>query len=313
MTTPPWASRPAVRPDSGLPSTSTRTWRGKIPGRGEHEVHVGRLEADLDRCTRGGRRRRAPVLAAHTPAAPERELVEIRHRNAGVAVHAGHELGEEPLSAYWVEVCLRGREARRGHDRLRGHRRGKTGHAGLAQKRPKGSLALGVVALAELGVADLTVRVDQILRGPVLIAPGVPGAVAVVLHDGVAQAVGRDRLGDVPGVLLERELRRLDADDVEAIAMVGRVEALEERQRPDAVDARVRPEIDEHDAAMEAMDGERPAAGRVEPSLGVGERRRRPEAREVARGTRARELRTAGATRRGATGRRASSRARGSG
>ncbi|MDQ6779293.1 MAG: hypothetical protein M3071_24405, partial [Actinomycetota bacterium] len=90
---------------------------------------------------------------------------------------------------------------------------------------------------------DLAARVDQVLGRPVLVLVGVPGPVVVVLGDGIADRLGLDRLLTVARLLLEGELRRLDADDLEAVGMVGGVQRLQERQRPDAVDACVGPEV----------------------------------------------------------------------
>ena len=64
--------------------------------------------------------------------------------------------------------------------------------------------------------------------------------------------------------------------------MVGGIEALEERERADAVDARVGPEIHEHDMAPELFERERAPAGSVEPALGVGELGRRAQLGQVA-------------------------------
>ena len=89
--------------------------------------------------------------------------------------------------------------------------------AGFGEQRPDRRFGLVVVALAEARVAHLAVGVDQVVGGPVLVAVGVPGAHVVVLDDRVAQPELRDRVGDVAGVLLERELGRLDADDRQAV------------------------------------------------------------------------------------------------
>ena len=58
---------------------------------------------------------------------------------------------------------------------------------------------------------------------------------------------------DVAGVALERELGRVHADDDQAVAAVARVPGLEVGQRAQAVDARVGPEVDEHDLAAQRL------------------------------------------------------------
>ena len=133
-----------------------------------------------------------------------------------------------------------------------GHRRRQVAGAGLVEQLADRRLVLLVVALAELGVADLAVGVDQVLGRPVLVLVGVPGPVAVVLDDRVARARRTGSPADVAGLLLEGELGRLDADDVQPVAVVGGVQALEERQRADAVDAGVGPEVDQHHVAAQA-------------------------------------------------------------
>src|SRR5438067_2521575 len=112
--------------------------------------------------------------------------------------------------------------------------------------------------------------VDQVLRGPVLVAEGVPGRVVVVLDDGVADAVVRDPGGDVRGTALKRELGRVDADDRQPVAAVPLVPRLHVGERPQAVDAGIGPEVDQHDAPTRAQPREpEPAATRcVEPALG---------------------------------------------
>ena len=60
-----------------------------------------------------------------------------------------------------------------------------------------------------------------------------------------------DRPLDVAGVVLERELRRVDADDDEPVVAVLLVPGLEIGQRAQAVDAGVGPEVDQHDLAAQ--------------------------------------------------------------
>ena len=90
----------------------------------------------------------------------------------------------------------------------------------LPEQGPNGPFGLGVVTLAEVRVADVALRVDEVVRRPVLVAPCVPGRQVVVLDDRVGQVVLPDRILDVRRVLLEGELRRVNADDGEAISPV---------------------------------------------------------------------------------------------
>ncbi len=155
---------------------------------------------------------------------------------------------------------------------LAAHRRARFG-----EQRSDRRFGLGVVALARGGVADVSFGVDQIVGGPVLVRVRVPGAHFVVLHHGVAQAKLVDRVLYVRGLLLEGELRRLHADDVEAVFAVGGVPRLQVGKGPDAVDAGVGPEVHEHHMSTQPAQAERVIARRVEPVLGVLEFGRRAE------------------------------------
>ena len=90
--------------------------------------------------------------------------------------------------------------------------------AALAQQEPDVVLGAGVGALAEMGVADVAVSVDQVVGRPVLVPPRVPGAVVVVDRDRVGDAVLLHRPLHVSDDVLERELGRVHPDDHEAVA-----------------------------------------------------------------------------------------------
>src|SRR5205823_10781243 len=85
------------------------------------------------------------------------------------------------------------------------------------------------------------------------------------------------RLADVRDHMLERELRRVDADDLEAVLVVRGVPRIQVRQRAEAVDARVGPEVDEDNLAAELLRRQRL---RVDPGGDPGEVRRLPEVLE---------------------------------
>ncbi len=69
---------------------------------------------------------------------------------------------------------------------------------------------------------------------------------------------------DVVGLPLEGELRRVHPDDHEAVVTVRLVPGRHVRQRPQAVDAGVRPEVDDHDLAAKLLHRQRL---RVDPAL----------------------------------------------
>ena len=146
--------------------------------------------------------------------------------------------------------------------------------AGLGEEAPDRVLRLGVGPLAEVHEPHPTLGVDQVVGRPVLVVVRVPGRGVVVLHHGIGEAEVADRLLHVRGLLLERELGRVDADHGEPVLVVLLVPGLDVGQRADAVDAGVGPEVDEHDLPPELVEAQRLVAGGVEPVLGAGEVRR---------------------------------------
>ena len=88
---------------------------------------------------------------------------------------------------------------------------------GGAQELADQRLGPGVVALAEVDVPDVALGVDEVVGRPVLVVVGVPGPVVVVDGDRVVDAEGGGLRPDVGDDVLEGELRRVDADDDEAV------------------------------------------------------------------------------------------------
>ena len=151
-----------------------------------------------------------------------------------------------------------------------------------AEERADVLLARPVVALAEVVVADVSRAVDQVLGRPVGVGVVVPGAVVVVLDDRVVDPESLHGGADVRGDVLEGELRRVDADDHEPVAVVVAVPGLEVRQRAQAVDARVGPEVDQDDLPAKLAERQRrrvePPAARVERRSLAVDRQRGPRA-----------------------------------
>src|SRR5207245_1696435 len=87
------------------------------------------------------------------------------------------------------------------------------------------------------------------------------------------------RRGDVVGDSLEPELRRVDPDDLQSGRAIVLPPGLQMRERPQAVDAGIRPEVDQHDFAPELLDRER---FRIEPVSDPREARRGAEVGELA-------------------------------
>jgi len=93
----------------------------------------------------------------------------------------------------------------------------------------------------------------------------VPRLVAVVECDGPRHVQVVRRLPHVAEHVLERELRCVHADDLQAVLVVGGVPRAQVRERPQAIDARVRPEVDEYDLAAQQRERLRALFGRVQP------------------------------------------------
>ena len=98
-----------------------------------------------------------------------------------------------------------------------------------------------------MGVTDRAVLVDKVLGWPVLVLEGAPGLVVVVLRYRVLQVVVVPCHDDVLRQLLELELRRVYAQDHEPLVGILVVPLLYIGECPDAVDARIGPEVDQHD------------------------------------------------------------------
>ena len=91
---------------------------------------------------------------------------------------------------------------------------------GIGEQLADQPFGRGVVALAEVDVADVAGGVDQVVGRPVLVAVGVPRVVVVVDGDRVLDAeIGR-LAAHVGDDVLEGELRRVHADHHQAVVGV---------------------------------------------------------------------------------------------
>ena len=149
-------------------------------------------------------------------------------------------------------------------------------------------------------------RIDQVVRGPVVVAIRGPGIEVVVDGDRIVDPQVPRRILHVGDDVLEGELRRGHADHDETVLLVVVVPTLHVGQRPLAVDARVRPEVHQHDLAAQALQAEGLVARCVEPCRDPGEVRRVPQVGQVGlvRHERCRLLRGARRRRRGGGSRR---------
>src|SRR6185437_16839831 len=98
----------------------------------------------------------------------------------------------------------------------------------------------------------------------------VPNGIAVVDGDRIRDAEARNGAPDVADIALEGELRVMHADYDQAVVLVLFGPRLDVRQRAQTVDARVCPDIEQHDLAAQRLRVERL---RVEPLHRALERR----------------------------------------
>lgn len=112
------------------------------------------------------------------------------------------------------------------------------------------------MALAEVVIANAPLAVDEVVRWPVFIVEGLPNLVVAVDGDGIVDLQVANRFLHVGALLLERELRGMHADHNQTGILVFRGPSFHVRQRAQAVDAGVRPEIDQHNFAAEGIAGQ---------------------------------------------------------
>jgi hypothetical protein len=118
-------------------------------------------------------------------------------------------------------------------------------------------------------MAHAPLCVDEIEGRPIVVAEAAPDRIVVVDRDRIRQLHHLHGTTNVVGVVLERELGRVHADDDEPLIPVFLGPGAHIGNRAQPVDAGVSPEIDEHDLAAQARGGQRLG---VEPRGGATQR-----------------------------------------
>src|SRR5207249_5448069 len=151
--------------------------------------------------------------------------------------------------------------------------------ARISEELPDDHLRSLVVAFAETVMPDLTLRVDEVEGGPVVVGEGTPDGEVVVDRDRIVDLSRLYRPAHVVEIVLELELWRVDADYDQPMIQVPLSPSSEVRLRAEPVDAGVGPELHDHDVPSE---GSRRQRRRVEPRGGAVERADRALERKVA-------------------------------
>ena len=194
------------------------------------------------------------VLRPDRPLAGEGPLVEAKPLGSCVAaafVEGGSDRRREVLGAPVAEIGLGSPQVVPVGLRLHAEPFDGDELALDAEQSLEDALRLLVAAFAEVLVADHAVRVDEVERRPVVVVEGAPDRIVVVDRDRVVDLSLLRRLLHAVDLLLEGELRRVDADHDQPVVPVGLRPRTDVRLRAQPVDAGQRPEVHEDDVAAQ--------------------------------------------------------------
>ena len=169
-------------------------------------------------------------LCLQRPFTGKRPLIETQARRNGIAVTAvcrGTARRRELLSSLMADVCFRRLQAVpvRGHlgtTHLEGNGRTIDPFAatGGCQQLSKSHFRFFVVAFAEVVMAHVPRRIDEIKRWPVVVAEAMPDRAVVVDGNRIREASLLCGPSDVVDVCLEREFGGMDTDDDQPLLLV---------------------------------------------------------------------------------------------
>src|SRR6266545_4716749 len=95
-------------------------------------------------------------------------------------------------------------------------------HPGFGQQLVQNHFRLFVVALAEVMMSNLPLRIDEIERRPIVVVEGTPDRIVVIDRDWMFNPQALHGSANVIDVSLECELRRVYADDHQSLILVFR-------------------------------------------------------------------------------------------
>ena len=113
-------------------------------------------------------------------------------------------------------------------------------------------------------VPDASLRIDKVLRRPILVVEGAPNEIVAVHGDRIVDPQRFNLTADVVDNLLKSVFRRMDADHDQSLILVFLRPCAKVSLRAQPVDAGVCPEMDEDDFSAQARRRER---RRIEPVL----------------------------------------------
>src|ERR1700689_211352 len=130
-------------------------------------------------------------------------------------------------------------------------------------------------ALTEVVEADAPRGIDKVISGPVLIVKSTPDAIVVIHRHGIGDAEILHRFADVRFIFFKGKLWGMNADNYQAAVLVFLIPGPDIRQRAQAIDAGIGPEIDQNHFATKRSRGERRRVNPGSSSGKIGKDRRR--------------------------------------
>jgi len=119
------------------------------------------------------------------------------------------------------------------------------------------SFGFGVISFAEMLEAYLPLRIDEVVRRPILVVKSVPNFVVAVHRYGISNPKFFHSFLHVGRLFFKIEFRRVHTDDDQAALCIFVGPGADVWQGPQAVDTRIGPEVHENDLAFEFLGGQR--------------------------------------------------------
>jgi hypothetical protein len=125
------------------------------------------------------------------------------------------------------------------------------------QKKLNNPFGFVVVAFAEMVIAPASLRIDEIVRGPIFVVEGSPDGIVAVDGNRISDLKIGDRGLHIADLALERKFRRVHPDHDQSVILLFLCPCFDIGNCTQAVDARVSPKVDQDDFASQAFGRER--------------------------------------------------------